>query len=371
MKKVGLIVNPIAGMGGKVGLKGTDGEAILEKAKQLGAEQVSPQRTLKALNRLFLIKDEIELITYPGEMGEDVAIQSGFKPRVIGSITLGNTSSEDTMAACKDMLNLKIDLLLFAGGDGTARDIYNVVKSELIVLGIPTGVKIHSAVFTYNPERAGDLAIMYLHGKVKELKETEVMDIDEEAFRNGFVAAKLYGYLKIPSERKHTQGLKAGSLPTEKYSQESIAQKIIDDMEEDYYYIIGPGTSTRTIMEKLNLDFTLLGIDLIHKKKLIEKDLNEKKLLEFIRDKKSKLVITPIGGQGFLFGRGNQQLSPKVIKEVGINNIIVISTNSKINALEGHPLLVDTGDSELDLLLSGYVIVITGYHESIVYKVIS
>ncbi|TET76909.1 MAG: ATP-NAD kinase [Candidatus Heimdallarchaeota archaeon] len=371
MKKVGLIVNPIAGMGGKVGLKGTDGQAILAEAKRMGAEQVSPQRTVKALERLIPLKNAIELITYPQEMGEEVANQCGFNPKVIGSITQGMTSSDDTKQACKDLLKMKIDLLLFAGGDGTARDIYNSIGNEIVVLGIPTGVKMHSSVFAYNPLRAGDLAMIYLQGKVKELKEAEVMDVDEEAFRNGFVSAKLYGYLRVPFGRRYTQGLKAGSPPTEKYSQEAIAQKIIDDMENDCFYIIGPGTTTRTIMEKLNLDFTLLGVDLLYRKKLIEEDLNEKKLLEHIKGKKAKLVITPIGGQGFLFGRGNQQLSPNVIKEVGKDNIIVIATSHKINSLNGHPFLIDSGDTELDRLLGGYVIVITGYQESVVYRVIS
>ncbi|MCE7741378.1 MAG: ATP-NAD kinase family protein [Candidatus Heimdallarchaeota archaeon] len=371
MKKLGLIINPIAGMGGKVGLKGTDGLEILAKARNLGAKPISPQRTIKTLERLTSLEDEIELITYPGEMGEGVVKQCGLNPKIIGSIDEGNTTPYDTQQASKELYELKVDLLLFAGGDGTARDIYNSVGTKLVVLGIPTGVKMHSAVYACNPMRAGDLAASYLQGEVRELKEAEVMDIDEEAFRSGIVSAKLYGYLNIPYERNHVQRLKSGSSINERYSQEAIAQEIIENMEEDYYYIIGPGTTTRSIMERLKLENTLLGVDIVHRKQLVEKDLSEKGILEHIREKKVKMIVTPIGGQGFLLGRGNQQISSEVIKQIGKDNIIIIATKQKINSLNGQPFLVDTGDSDLDRMLSGFVSAVTGYRESVIYRISS
>ncbi len=356
-------------MGGRVGLKGTDGLTILEEAKRMGAKPESPKRAVEALKRITSLRNEIELITYPNEMGQDVALSCGFKPKVIGSIKKGKTSGDDTQNASEDLLKLKVDLLLFAGGDGTARDIYNVVKDKIVVLGIPTGVKMHSAVYACNPIRAGDLATLFLRQDVKNVKEAEVMDIDEESFRLGLVSAKLYGFLKIPFERAHVQQMKAGSITNEKYSQEAIAEDIIENLNDKYFYIIGPGTTTRPIMEKLNLDYSLLGVDLIHKGKLIGKDLSEKELSERINRKQVKIIVTPIGGQGYLFGRGNQQISPEIIRQIGKENLLVIATREKINSLNGRPLLVDTGNNEVNQLLSGYIRVTTGYREKAVYKV--
>ncbi len=357
------------GWGGRVGLKGTNGSTILEQAKQLGAHPESQNRAFIAIKKLITIKDKIELITYPEEMGANVAKKSGFEPNVIGEISVGNTTAADTQRAAKDFFEFKIDLLLFTGGDGTARDIYNVIGNQLLVLGIPAGVKIHSAVFARNPTHAGEFALSVLQNKIERVIEAEVMDIDEDFFRKGVVRAKLYGYLKIPYERMHLQSLKAGSPETESFAHQSIAEEIIENMQNNCFYIIGPGTTTRAIMEKLNLSNTLLGIDLIYNKELVATDLNETQLKSYIKGKKTKLIITPIGGQGYLFGRGNQQLSPSIIKEIGKDNIIVIATRNKINSLNGEPLLIDTGETELDELLSGYISVITGYRERVVYKV--
>lgn len=369
LKKLGFIINPIAGMGGKVGLKGTDGIDILEKARSMGAEPESPKRAEEALRKLISIKNDFRLLTYPAEMGENIAIQCGFDPQVIGSIREGETTSQDTQRACKDLRDFEIDLLLFAGGDGTARDIYKAIKGDIVVLGIPTGVKMHSAVFALNPMRAGDLARSYLQQQSINTKEAEVMDVDETTFRAGIVSAKLYGYLRIPFEKNYVQMTKGGSPTDEKYSQEAIAEEILENMEDDCFYVIGPGTTTRPIMERLNLDHTLLGVDLIYNRKLIGKDLSQKELLDHIKGKKFKIVVTPIGGQGYLFGRGNQQISPDIIQEAGKENLLVVATREKINSFNGRPFLVDTGINEVNQLLSGYVVVTTGYREKAVYRV--
>ncbi len=371
MKKIGLIINPIAGMGGRVGLKGTDGQDILERALKLGAIHKSEERAKEALQILNKSASEMKIITYSGQMGEDAANECGFSLEIIGSPFGTDTSSKDTKNAAKAMLETKVDLLLFAGGDGTARDICSAAGSELNVIGIPTGVKIHSAVFAINPLSAGELASLFVQDRIKNVREAEVMDIDEELFRQGHLYAKLYGYLKIPWERKLLQRLKAGSAVSEKYVHEAIAHEVDQKMEDDCFYIIGPGTTTRAVMKKLNLDNTLLGVDVVKNNKLVGKDLNEAQLLERIKGQKTKLIVTPIGGQGYIFGRGNQQISPEVLKIVGKSNILIISSKQKLNALKGRPLLIDTGDKETDDILSDYYRIITGYNEAVIFRVSS
>jgi predicted polyphosphate/ATP-dependent NAD kinase len=367
-KRLGLIVNPVAGIGGRVGLKGSDGVEIQRKALALGAVPQSLNRAIQALERLKSV-DELEIITYPGEMGEEAARACGLEPTVIGSIKPGETTPEDTMNAAREMRRLHVDLLLFAGGDGTARDIYNAIGGELPALGIPAGVKIHSAVFGANPISAGDLAASYLRGKVSNLREAEVMDIDEEAVRQGVVSARLYGYLKVPFQRRLLQGLKTPSSPGQRAAMDAIAADVVSNMEDGWLYIIGPGTTTRAITSRLGLDKTLIGVDVVAEGKLVVADVNESQLLELLEGRKAKIVVTPIGGQGYIFGRGNQQISPKVIKKVGRENILVVSTTGKIHSLRGRPLWVDTGDRAVDEMLSGYTRVITGYEERIIYRV--
>jgi predicted polyphosphate/ATP-dependent NAD kinase len=369
MKKLGVIVNPIAGMGGRVGLKGSDGIEILKKAREMGAEPESPRRALEALKIIAKLKNEIEVLAYPDEMGADECRQAGLEPEVIGSIKSGETSPEDTMEAAREMAKKGVDLILFAGGDGTARNIYTAIGPEIPVLGIPAGVKIHSAVYAINPRSAGEVASLYLQGQVVNIREAEVMDIDEEAFREGRVNARLYGYLKVPVERR-VQSVKSGAR-SEQAEVEGMAAEVVANMEKDTLYIIGPGTTTRAIMERLELPNTLLGVDVVLNRELIANDVGEKQLFNLLNQHggNTRIVVTAIGGQGHIFGRGNQQISPRVIRLVGKKNIIVVASRDKLVALQPHPLLVDTGDPDLDQELSGYVRVVTGWEDSIMYRI--
>ena len=367
-KKIGLIINPFAGMGGRVGLKGSDGIEIVKKAIELGAVSLAPERAVIALKRFSILQKEIELYTYPYEMGEDEAKDSGFiNPIVTGTILKEKTTPEDTKKAALKMAKCGVELLLFVGGDGTARDIYNAIDSKVPVLGVPAGVKIHSSVFAITPQHAGDLVEKFIK-KDLPLCAREVMDIDENLFRKGKISAQLYGYMNVPFERILIQGAKSprSSFSTNKVKE--IAQFIVNNMSEEYYYILSTGTTVKAIGDILRIDKTLLGVDLIYKKKLIGKDLNEKDLLKFLVGKKTKIIVTVIGGQGYIFGRGNQQISPQIIRMVGKKNLIVIATQDKLISL-GRSLLVDTGESECDKYLSGYIKVITGYNEESIWKV--
>jgi len=354
-----------------VGLKGSDGEETLRRARQLGATPTAPGRALETLLSLASLTDQIEVITYPAEMGEMEARQAGFEPQVIGQILPDRTTAEDTRRAGAEMAALGVGLLLFAGGDGTARNVYEAIGLSIPALGIPAGVKIHSGVYATTPDRAAQLAAMVLSGQVKAFGELEVMDIDEEAFRQGRVSARLYGYLKVPLERRFTQGAKAASSNSahEATARQSIAEQIVETMKAGCLYIIGSGTTPRAIMERLGLQNTLLGIDAVMDGNLAATDLNESQLLELLDNHQTRIIVTPIGGQGYVFGRGNQQLSPEVIKKTGIENIIVAATPSKLASLQRRPLLVDTGDKEVDEMLRGYVRVVTGYREEMVYRI--
>jgi len=358
-KTLGFIVNPIAGMGGAVGLKGTDGRDILEKAIDLGAEPIAPARAESFLSELNAVKEDVQLVVGAGLMGETETKKHGYSCKVFGE-KKEETKPEDTMEIAEIIAKKDVSLLIFCGGDGTARDVLNAIDKRVPVLGVPTGVKMHSAVFAVDPKAAARIALKFLRKKLP-LWEAEVMDIDEEAFRRGKVSARLHGYLLTPYEPTLIQVAKMASPMTrsELRNQAALAIYVIETMQPDIVYIVSAGTTTRTIGDLLDEKKTLLGVDLFRNKKLIAKDMNEKQILEKIKGKEAKIIVTPIGGQGFIFGRGNQQISPEVIRQVGLDNIIVIATENKMKSLKS--LRVDTGDMELDAAFRGTINVVTDY----------
>lgn len=383
--KLGLVVNPVAGVGGRVGLKGSDGAAILRRALELGAPREAPSRAAQALRRLERLKDRVAIVTYPGEMGENEARAAGFHTIVlrapareqltIAGQTLRATTAQDTEDAARQMVQDGVRLIMFAGGDGTARNIFNAVGDALPVIGIPAGVKIHSAVYANTPANAGDLAALYLDGsRGVRMREAEVMDIDEEAFRNDRVSARLYGYLRIPYERQLVQSAKAGSQETDEAAMVGIANDVIHGMRPGDLYLIGAGTTTRTIMTLLNLPATLLGVDAVRDRLLVGADLSEAQILGLVDEtgaagRQAHIVVAVIGGQGHIFGRGSQQFSPRVIRRVGPQNIVIVAAQAKLLSLAGAPLRVDTGDEALDAELAGWVKVVSGQAQRTMYRI--
>ena len=320
---------------------------------------MAPARAETFLAELKAHKQNMKLLVGAGLMGENEARNHNFDCKVFGE-QKNDTYPEDTVATAKSISVEGVDLLIFCGGDGTARDVLNAVDKHCPVLGVPTGVKMHSAVFAVDPRAAARIALRFLN-KQLPLWEAEVMDIDEAAFRRGRVSARLHGYLLSPYEPSLIQGAKMASPMTESElrNQAAIAIYVTETMKPDVVYVVSAGTTTRTIGDLLDEKKTLLGVDLFIDKKIVAKDVNEKQILEAIEDKQAKIIVTPIGGQGFIFGRGNQQISPQVIRRVGKDNIIVIATENKMKNLKS--LKVDTGDTELDAEFQGTIKVTTDY----------
>ncbi|WMS91857.1 ATP-NAD kinase family protein [Pseudoalteromonas sp. HL-AS1] len=366
--KLGLIVNPVAGLGGTVALKGSDGAHTAAKAIELGAEPKANSRTKAALEVLLPYKERLTIYTVNGDMGEQTAKALGFNVEVVYN-TAAITTPDDTEQAAKILKNSGVDLVLFAGGDGTARNICHAIEDTIPVLGIPAGCKIHSGVYAITPKAAGRVVEMLVKGELVTLADADVMDIDEDTFRQGTVKAKRYGEMQTPSEVRYMQAVKNGGKETDELVLADIAAHVVSQMDEDTFYIMGSGSTVEAIMEEMGLENTLLGVDLIKDQTLVSQDLTAKQLLELTHDQSTKLVITLIGGQGHIFGRGNQQLSPVLIRAIGKENIIVVATKTKLQALNGRPLICDTGDGELDDELTGYIKVTTGFNDHIMYAV--
>ncbi len=381
--KLGFIINPIAGIGGSVALKGSDGMAC--EAMALGAEPKSNLRASSALAVLKPYQDSIVVYTANDQMGEQCARDLGFQVEVLYHSENKTTNSRDSQLAVEALLAHGVDIILFAGGDGTARDIAQIVTRDddhqaVPVLGIPAGCKIHSGVYAITPTAAGRVIEKMVSKELVTLTQGDVMDIDESLFRQGIVKAKRYSEMQIPSELRYVQAVKAGGKESDELVLQDIAAHVMEEMSEyeDNQYIIGSGSTTDFLMAELALDNTLLGVDIVAGQSLLASDVTEAELYRAVTDYPgiSKLVITLIGGQGHVFGRGNQQLSPRIIKAIiaqpgHTDNIFIIATKTKLASLESKPLISDTGDSELDQLLSGFITVTTGYKDQVLYPLAS
>lgn len=378
--KLGLIINPMAGIGGAVGLKGSDGREIVEQALEQGAQPKAAERVLLTLDKLAsVIKQPV--LTVSGAMGADVLEKAGIAYEIVMQAKAETTAS-DTYEAVLKLCENNIDLLMFAGGDGTARDVLDALSAggkvdTLPVVGIPAGCKIHSAVYAITPAQAGELVALLEQGQPLAVKQAEVMDLDERAYREGKLSSRCYGYLSVPVDDARMQAMKQGGVNLEEVAVQDIAADVVDNMEDGVLYFIGAGTTTAAVMDELGLQNTLLGIDVVLNRELVATDVDERAMLTLLdeninENRAAKIIVTAIGGQGHVFGRGNQQFSPEVInrviaKEDG-KNIIVIATNEKLRSLKGRPLLLDTGNLELDKKLAGMKQIVTGFQQRTLYQ---
>ncbi len=373
---VGLLVNPIAGMGGRVGLKGTDG--VYDEAIRRGATPVAPGRAREFLDALReymeLATSEVSIITCPGPMGAVVFEGLPFDYTTIEVEISDLTDARDTNLCVKALYDAGVRLLVFVGGDGTARDILNAVNEYelegLMVIGVPSGVKMYSGIFVISPRDAAAVVKLVAEGRTTPA-EFEVMDADEDAIRADRFITRLYGYLTGPAVPARFQGSKQVSPETidEHEAQEAIARYIVEKMQPSETYILGPGTTVKSIADLLGIMKTTLGVD-VYSNGHVYYDVNESQLLDIIKDfSRTWIIVSPIGHQGMLFGRGNQQISPAIIQRVGREHIWVAMTPSKLRSIESGTLRVDTGDAQVDEMLRGYIRVITDYAEIRLVKV--
>ena len=373
--RLGLLLNPWAGIGGPAGLRGSDGEAIRTEALARGVVPAAGARAERFLAALTTLPVSAQWWTWGGAMGADVLQAAAIPAAVCGTPAVPSTSA-DTIAAARALVAAGIDLLVFVGGDGTARDVHDAIGRQVPVLGIPAGVKMYSGVFAVAPEAAAEIIGRLASGQAVALVDAEVRDIDEAAFRADRVASRVYGELRVPGVRGFVQQVKCSPPDAEPVLQREIAAGVVEDMAPGVLYLVGTGTTTRAVLEELGLPASLLGIDAVRDGALVGRDLDAAALQDLLgRYPQARLLLSPTGGQGFLLGRGNQQLAASVLRPLlaanGAEAVVILATRSKLDALAGRPLLIDTGDVQLDAALAGLRPVLTGYRQQVLYRVLA
>ncbi len=369
---IGLVVNPVAGVGGPAGLKGSDDVATLRLAREQGLSPQVERRVTETLEALQGIDLPIEIITASGSMGMDYCAASASFAKLSAVYEAPEiTRAEDTRRAAKSIVSHGVDLLLFAGGDGTARDVYQAIGSSQAVLGLPAGVKMHSGVFAVTPKAVASVVRSMVSGRLVAAVPAEVRDIDEQAFQQGRVSTRHYGEMLVPDDQLLVQSVKCSGIDDDEINLEELCAYLIETMEDDTLYILGSGGTLKHLKQMLGIEEpTLLGVDVWLGGRVIAKDINEPQLFGLIQaHEKCRLLLSVIGGQGVVLGRGNQQISPRIIEHVGLGNVQFVTTRQKILMLEGKPLRLDSGSDDLDKRLSGFHKIICGYEDAILYEI--
>ena len=365
--QIGVVVNPFAGLGGAVGLKGTDGPDSVAEALRRGARAKSGERARIALAHLAERVPGAELTLARGEMGEDWSEGLDLRRTITGPSELTGTA-RDTKEAVRAMRDQ--DVIVFAGGDGTARDIASVA-GDTGILGIPCGVKMHSGVFGVNPRAAGAMMADLITNpkRIGFVEDAEVMDIDEDALRNGVLAPRLYGLARVPISRSLMQAAKGGPRLNSSGALSSAAAEIVEEMDVEALYIIGPGTSAQSVAKAAGQTASTLGVDAMIGRKIVAHDVDDASLLRLAKGRKLRIVLGVTGQQGFLLGRGNQQIGADLVRRAGREGLVILATEEKLTKLNQPRLLVDTGEPDLDLQLAGFVRVTTGKRRKMMMRI--
>lgn len=406
---IGLVVNPVAGVGGPAGLAGSDGADVQRLAATRGARSRVQERTAVALAVLAAQHPGLVVATAAGEMGADAMRAAGLVPSVVWS-SGATTSGADTADAVAAVAAAGADLVLVVGGDGTMRDAAaglgaapfacttpqkqpgsRLQESEShrpapslrscsrpereteprmpAVLGIPAGVKMYSGVFAVSPRAGGALAADWVTRGGLPTDDREVLDIDEAAMRRARVDPTLHAMLRVPYLPGRTQARKAATPASEAAAVDAAARGAVARMLPGIRYLLGPGGTTAAIARQLGVEGSPLGVDVILDGAVMVRGASERELLAEIGRGPAQAVVTVIGGQGFLLGRGNQQLSASVLRALGDDPLLVVAPEQKLIDLHGRPLLVDTGDLALDARLSGHIRIVTGAGSTSLYAV--
>lgn len=364
--RLGLVVNPIAGIGGPAALKGSDGPELQAAARAAGYRSLAPARTREALANVKAGSDAWEVVTWGGMMGASCCSRLDVPVQVVGE-PAEPCSASDTRAAVS-AISSQVDLVLFVGGDGTARDVLDSLHPQCPALGVPSGVKMHSGVFAQTPVAAGRLISRLIRGELVGAVAAEVRDIDEDRLRRGELSSRYYGEMLVPGDLSYMQHTKVSGRESEPLVLVEIAAAVVELMEPGVTWFVGAGTTTAAVKTALGVEGTLLGVDVVRDGQLSYADADAHQLWSMVTSS-TRIVLSFTGGQGYLLGRGNQQLTPEILRTVGPGNVTIIGSKSKLAALQGRPLLVDTGDADLDRDFSGVFPILTGYEDQVLYRV--
>jgi predicted polyphosphate/ATP-dependent NAD kinase len=369
--RVGLLINPYAGVGGPMALKGSDG--MIAQALAAGIRPLASLRAKNAILAMESLWPRIDWVTGAGALGADVLHELGLSASVVYEAQKGDSDlsscAADSVVLASRLTESDLDLMLFAGGDGTARDVLKGMQINIPMLGIPAGVKMQSAVFGVSPLAAGLLAVDFLEHSRRTTSELEVMDLDEALLRQEIVAPQLFGYMTVPVNTRYLQGKKVRSPDSDAVDASAIAQRITAELKDGVTYLIGPGSTTYTVKNRLGLEGSLLGVDIVRNRKMVQRDATEMQIWNAIEKQSCSLLLSCIGGQGHVIGRGNAQLSPRILQHLGPEQLTVLATPGKLQSLRGRPFQIDSGDAEVDAFFSQPVHVCTGFSDDAWYRI--